>query len=209
MNYKTIAARADAEFIEKKSRFLGALQPCQSEEEAQRFIEEKKKEHWNANHNVYAYIVRGTATVPVKRCSDDGEPQGTAGRPVLDVLEKEGLTDVCCVVTRYFGGTLLGTGGLVRAYSHTTTLAVQEAQILHMSLCKEVTMTFDYSWYGKISFFLPDYGVETLSSDFGEQVALRLRLRADRVEGFCKTLTETTNGQVTAVEVAEIFADME
>lgn len=208
VNYQTIEQYAEAEFVEKKSRFWGSLIPCRTEEEALKFIEEKKKEHWNANHNVYAYILRGATGVPVKRCSDDGEPQGTAGRPVLDVLEKEGLTDLCCVVTRYFGGTLLGTGGLVRAYSHTTTLAVGNSNIMHMALCKELLLVFDYSWYGKIGFFLPDFRAETLESDFGEQVTLRLLLRGDRVEGFCKMLTETTNGQVSAVEVAEKFADM-
>lgn len=208
MNYKTIANPILVEFIEKKSRFIGAIFPCQTEQEATAIIDAKKKEHWNAAHNVSAFILRGSTTTAIKRCSDDGEPQGTAGRPVLDVLEKEGLTDVVCVVTRYFGGTLLGTGGLVRAYSHTTSLAVQASQVLNMSICHKLTLSFDYSWYGKISFFLPDYHAQTLASDFGEQVSLTLLIRADRVEGFEKTLTETTGGQVKAQKIEEIYADM-
>lgn len=118
--YQTIAAPAEDEFVQQKSRFLGAIVPVQTEEEALAFIEAKRKHYWDATHNVYAYIIRAKDGLPeIKRCSDDGEPQGTAGRPALEVLEREGLTDVALVCTRYFGGILLGAGGLVRAYAHT------------------------------------------------------------------------------------------
>ena len=160
----------------------------------------------DASHNVYAYILR---TGGLSRCSDNGEPQGTGGVPVLDVLQKEGLTDVCAVVTRYFGGILLGTGGLVRAYSHGAKLAVDAARILHMSPCSEVAVECEYSFYGKLAYLLPDYRIQTLSSDFGERVTLNLLLRSDRLDPFRKALTELSNGQVDALLTGERFEDME
>lgn len=209
LSYKTIAAYAEDEFIEKKSRFIGSVIPCKNEQEALEFIEQKRKQYWDATHNVYAYIVReeGTPTA-IKRCSDDGEPQGTAGRPVLDVLEKEGLTDLCVVATRYFGGIMLGAGGLVRAYSHTSKIAVDAAKILNMSVCRLFRLEFDYSLYGKISYILPNYNIKTESSDFGESVSLELLIRHDRYESFCKELTEITNGKVFPFEILEKYEDM-
>ena len=118
--YRTIRTAASAEFVEKKSRFIGHICPVTTQEEANEFIRQKKSEYWDATHNVYAYVLREGQT---RRYSDDGEPQGTAGIPTLDVLLKEDLTDCVVVVTRYFGGTLLGTGGLVRAYSHGSKIA--------------------------------------------------------------------------------------
>lgn len=206
LQYKTVRAYAEDEFVERKSRFIGALQPCQTEQEALAFIEAKRKEHWNATHNVYAYLLRDGN---IKRSSDDGEPQGTAGHPVLDVLEKEGLTDVCVVATRYYGGILLGTGGLVRAYSHTSKIAVDAAQILHMHVCREYRLQFDYSLYGKISYILPNHSVLTLSSDFAEEVTLELLVRHDRAEAFCKELTELTNGQVIPEFILEKYEDLQ
>ena len=124
-DYITLNQRAQDEFVERKSRFIGTATPVSTQEEAIAFIDEMRSKYWDATHNVYAYILRdGT-----KRYSDDGEPQGTAGVPVLDVLQKEGLTDLCVVVTRYFGGILLGAGGLVRAYSHGAKIAVDAAGI--------------------------------------------------------------------------------
>ncbi|MGI5959931.1 MAG: YigZ family protein [Massiliimalia sp.] len=206
--YKTIAAYAEDEFIERKSRFIGSIQPCSSEEEALRFIEEKRKQYWDATHNVFAYIIRQPGSSEIKRSSDDGEPQGTAGHPVLDVLEKEGLTDVCVVATRYFGGIMLGAGGLVRAYSHTSKIAVDAAQILNMCICKLLRLQFDYTLYGKISYILPDYNIRVESSDFGEFVTMDLLIRGDRAEAFQKALIELTNGKVNAVEILEKYENM-
>ena len=207
--YKTIADYAEDEFTERKSRFIGSIIPCQTEQDALRFIEQKRKQYWDATHNVFAYIVQEPEmSTPVKRCSDDGEPQGTAGKPVLDVLEKEGLTNLCVVATRYFGGIMLGAGGLVRAYSHTSKIAVDAAEILNMTICKLLHLEFDYSLYGKISYILPNYQIRTEHSDFGERVSMDLLIRHDRFPAFRKELTELTNGQVEAIEILEKYENM-
>ena len=132
MEYKTIRLREEAEFIERRSRFIGHACPVKTEEEAVAFINEMKAKYWDASHNVYAYCLREGQ---IKRYSDDGEPQGTAGIPVLDVLQKSGVVDTAVVVTRYFGGILLGAGGLVRAYSHGASIALEAAGIVTMGLC--------------------------------------------------------------------------
>ena len=130
--YYIPAGPGEAEFVEKRSRFIGHALPVTTEEEALAFIAEMKSKYWDASHNVYAYIVREGG---IMRYSDDGEPQGTAGIPCLDVLLKEGVTDLCVVATRYFGGILLGGGGLVRAYSHTAKIALDAGQVVTMQLC--------------------------------------------------------------------------
>ncbi len=203
MDYQTVADMVQTELIEKKSRFLATVIPCESEEEALAFVAQKKKEHWDANHNVFCYIIRQEGQEDLKRCSDDGEPQGTAGRPMLTVLENSGLKNLCAVVTRYFGGTLLGTGGLVRAYSHATSSALEEATVVTVARCKELSLSMDYSWYGKVNTLVTESGGNVLVSDFAEKVNLLFLLQADRVAKFEKNLTELTNGQVIAVETAE------
>lgn len=202
--YQTILQRAQDEFVERKSRFLGCIEPVKNEREALAFLEEKRREHWNAAHNVYAYLLRKEG---LSRCSDDGEPQGTAGVPVLEVLKKAGLTDVCVVVTRYFGGILLGAGGLVRAYAHGAKLAVQAAHILHMNPCTILQLECRYDLYGKISRFLPNYHATVLQNNFGETVQLEIRITSDAVQCFCKQLDELTAAQVPARIVGEVFAD--
>ena len=127
--YKTVTMDTSDEFVEKRSRFIGYIRPVKTEEEAIAFINQIKSKHWDATHNVYAYCLREGQ---VKRYSDDGEPQGTAGIPTLDVLLKSEVTDVVVVTTRYFGGILLGGGGLVRAYSHAASLALAKAQVVTM-----------------------------------------------------------------------------
>ena len=144
-SYKTVQLETCDEFTEKRSRFIGYIKPVQTEEEAIAFIQSIKTKHWDARHNVYAYCLREGQ---IKRYSDDVEPQGTAGIPTLDVLLKTGVTDVVVVVTRYFGGILLGGGGLVRAYSHATRLAVEKAQVITMAVCKLCALTCDYNQYG-------------------------------------------------------------
>ena len=149
--YKTIKSASSDEFVVKKSRFIGYVRPVKTQEEALAFINEIKSKHWDATHNVSAYILRNGG---IKRYSDDGEPQGTAGVPCLDVLEKENLVDTCVVVTRYFGGILLGGGGLVRAYSHSAKIAVDSAKIITMAHCVDVEIECDYTFYGKLNDFL-------------------------------------------------------
>ena len=193
--YTTIRAAASDEFVERRSRFIGYIAPVRTEEEAAAFISEKKAPHWDASHNVYAYILREGQT---RRYSDDGEPQGTAGVPVLEVLQREGLVDVAAVVTRYFGGVLLGAGGLVRAYSHAAKLAVDAAERMVMSECAELSAMFSYDQYGRIERLLAKYGARTLGSDYAADVTLRLLMKANRVEAFQRDLAELTAGRVTA-----------
>ncbi len=201
MSYITVKAPAQDEFIEKKSRFIGYISPVRTPEEAAAFIAEIKALHREATHNVSAWKLRDGQ----KRYSDDGELQGTAGIPVLDVIEKEGLVDVCIVATRYFGGILLGGGGLVRAYSHTAKLAVDAAQKLTMFECRQLSAALDYSLYGKLSYILPDYEVKVLSSDFGEKVTLSLLIKSERYPEFEKAYCELTNGQGELATVEEKF----
>lgn len=205
VDYKTVRAESQDEFVERKSRFIGYIAPVKTEKEAQDFIAKISKQHFDATHNVYAYVLRDGMT---RRYSDNGEPQGTAGVPVLDVLLKEGLTDVCVVVTRYFGGIMLGAGGLVRAYSHGAKIAVDSAQILNMTICKKIEIECEYPFYGKLSYILPDYNIKTLSTDFSDRVKLTLLIRGDRLQGFSKNLTELSNGQVSFLELCELYEDM-
>lgn len=204
-DYRTVKEFATDQFIERKSRFIGYIMPVTTEEEAQAFVARISKEHRDAAHNVYAYVLRENN---ISRCSDNGEPQGTAGVPTLEVLLKEGLTDVCVVVTRYFGGTLLGTGGLVRAYSHAAKLAVDAAQVMNMTTCATVTVACSYSFYGKLTYMLPEYGVLVKDTDFADQVTLTLQMKESVRADFEKALTEASNGQVEAVLTETFFGDL-
>ncbi|MCR4794643.1 MULTISPECIES: YigZ family protein [Ruminococcus] len=204
MNYFTISANAKASFIEKRSEFIGYIAPVRTNDEAVAFINSIKAEHRKAKHNVYAYILREDN---ISRYSDDGEPQGTAGVPVLDVLQKRGLTDVCVVVTRYFGGILLGGGGLVRAYSHAASLACDAAHIMDMCMCHRLKITADYGMYGKISYLLPNYDTITVNSDFGSDVTLEILVLSEKLEALKKDLTEVTNGSVNIEDCEELFED--
>lgn len=200
--YSTVKGTAKASFTEKKSEFIGHIMHTETEEEAVNFINEIRSEHRKAKHNVYAYILRdGNAT----RYSDDGEPQGTAGVPVLEVLRKEGLTDVCCVVTRYFGGILLGGGGLVRAYSHSAKIALDAAERLIMCLCRPVTITADYNLYGKISYVLPEFEVKLLDTDYGENVTLKMLVKKSFLEPLTEKLIDITNGNILIEQGDEYY----
>ncbi|MDD6060402.1 MAG: YigZ family protein [Ruminococcus sp.] len=204
MNYTTVSEFATDSFIEKRSEFIGYICPVSTNDEAVDFINRIKSEHRKAKHNVYAYILRKDN---ISRYSDDGEPQGTAGMPVLEVLKKRGLTDVCVVVTRYFGGILLGGGGLVRAYSHAASLACDAAHIMDMRLCHRLKISADYGMYGKISYLLPAFDTITVSSDFGSDVTLEILVLSERLEELKKELTEVTNGSVILTDEGELFED--
>ena len=192
--YKTVAGEASASFTEKKSEFIGSLAPCKTEEEAVAFIQEIRRQHRKATHNCYAYILRDNNTV---RHSDDGEPGGTAGAPILEVLKKEGLTDLCCVVTRYFGGVKLGASGLVRAYTEGAKIAVDAAQIKEMRMAEQVRLTVDYSLYGKIGAALSDFDVRVCSEDFGTDVALTLYIAQEKSSEFSEQLTDICCGKIS------------
>ena len=174
MNYLTVYQNAEASFIEKRSEFIGYIAPVSTNEEAVNFINSIRSKHRKAKHNVYAYILRQDN---ISRYSDDGEPQGTAGVPVLDVLQKRGLTDVCIVVTRYFGGILLGGGGLVRAYSHCASITCDSAKIMNMCKCYHVELEMDYNLYGKVSYVLPKFEILMKNSIFENNVILELFVR--------------------------------
>lgn len=204
MNYFTVSQPAEASFIEKKSEFIGYIAPVKTNDEAVEFINKIKGMHRKARHNVYAYILRHDS---ISRYSDDGEPQGTAGMPVLDVLRKRGLTDVCVVVTRYFGGILLGGGGLVRAYSHAASLACDAAHIMDMRLCHRLSIVTDYGMYGKISYILPSFDTITVSSDFGSDVTLEILVLSEKLDSLTKELTEVTNGSAVVTDMGESYED--
>lgn len=201
LEYTTIHDRAEDEFTERKSRFIGFIAPVETEQQALDFINEIKQKHRDATHNTYAYLLKNG----IKRYSDDGEPQGTAGVPMLDCLEKEGLTDVAVVVTRYFGGILLGAGGLVRAYSHGAKIAVDAAQRKLMTTCVLLNMDLDYSFYGKINYILPNYICRVESSDFGVTVNLKVLFKADQCERFIKEVTELSAALVVPQKIEERF----
>ncbi len=202
MEYRTVKKEANEEYIVKRSRFIGYCRPVSSKEKAEEFIASVKSKHWDASHNVYAYIIREGN---IKRYSDDGEPQGTAGVPVLSVLENENITDVCVVVTRYFGGILLGGGGLVRAYSHAAKTAVLKSGIVTMAKSKEVRVVCDYAFFGKLESFLRSENAIILSSDFADSVTATFRIKESEYGLFQSKLTEMSNGRLIPEIINENF----
>lgn len=204
MNYYTVSEAAEASFIEKRSEFIGYIAPVKTDEEAVNFINTIKAKHRKAKHNVYAYILRKDN---ISRYSDDGEPQGTAGVPVLDVLQKRGLTDVCVVVTRYFGGILLGGGGLVRAYSHAASLACDAAYTMDMCLCHRLKICTDYGMYGKLTYILPNFETITVNSDFADSVTLELLVLSKKLSALISEIIEITNGSAEITDCGELFED--
>ncbi len=205
MEYRTIAKASSDEFVEKKSRFIGYIKPVATQDEAVAFINEIKSKHWDATHNVYAYVLRDGQ---IRRYSDDGEPQGTAGIPVLDVLVKENLTDCVAVATRYFGGTLLGTGGLVRAYSHTAKIAVEAGGIVTMKLCKVLKVCCNYNFYGRLNSLIPECGGVIDDTDFADTVTVTLKMPTDDVDNFEKKLVDLSFGKLKSEEIGEAFEAM-
>ena len=191
-NYTTVSREAHVEFEEKRSLFIGHAIHVDTEEEAQAFIKKMKKEYSDATHNVSAYILKGGI---IARYSDDGEPQGTAGMPTLEAIRKSGVTDVCVVVTRYFGGILLGAGGLVRAYSHSAAIAVEGAGIITYEPYSEVELRCGYSEYQKYSNILVNEGAIIDGTDFEADVLLRFAVKRSRADALLKKITETGNGR--------------
>ncbi len=201
-NYYTVKNYASASFTEKKSEFTGHVMPVSTNEEAVDFINKIRAENRKASHNVYAYILRHQN---ISRYSDDGEPKGTAGVPVLDVLAKEDLTDVCCVVTRYFGGVLLSGGGLVRAYSHSAKIAVDSSGKILMCKAREYKIITDYSLYGKISHIFPGFDVKITGVDFGADVTVSLLVKKEFSLKLEEKIIEHTNGKVNIIKNNELF----
>lgn len=202
--YRTVKEFNSDEYIVKRSKFIGYAKPVVSVEEANTFIAEIKAKHWDATHNVYAYILREGG---IKRYSDDGEPQGTAGVPCLDVLEKENLVDVCVVVTRYFGGILLGGGGLVRAYSHSAKIGVDSAKIITMAHCLDLAVECDYTFYGKLNDFLSREETVILDTEFTDNVKVIFRIKSENQDNINAKLIDLSNGKVFSTVISENFCE--
>lgn len=191
--YKTVLKAASAELVEKRSRFVATVKPVRTEEEALETLENIKKEFWDARHNVYAYVIEENN---IQRYSDDGEPAGTAGLPVLEMIKKEGLSNLIVVVTRYFGGILLGTGGLVRAYSQSAKMGIEEAEPVKMVLCRDVKVFCDYSLLGKVQSEILGRNFKILETEYGEGVTVNCFVPETDVTSFCEDLIDKTNGRI-------------
>lgn len=206
--YRVLLKGGEGEIVEKKSRFIATIRKCEAEEEAVAFIEEMKKKYWDARHNCSAFVIgsRGELT----RCSDDGEPSGTAGRPMLEVLLGEGVRNIAVVVTRYFGGTLLGTGGLVRAYTQAVKEGLQHCEFGVMRRGLELEVGTDYNGVGKILYLLGQRGIEPVGSSYTDSVSLQLLVPMEVVDTLQKEMVEVTNGKVTVIKGNErYFIDKE
>lgn len=201
MGYKTIGGSAEARFIEKKSEFIGSIRHTETEAEAFAFLAEIRAMHRKATHHCYAYLLRENN---ISRHSDDGEPSGTAGAPIYEVLRREGLTDVTCVVTRYFGGILLGTGGLTRAYAQGAKLAADAAELRQMETARRIRLTLAYPLYGKIGKILSEFDVRTESEEFSAEVVLTAAVRAEWAEPLKTALDELSAGEILTENIEEI-----
>lgn len=202
-SYRVLLEGGVGEYEEKKSRFIATVRKCESEEEAAAFIEEMKKKYWDARHNCSAYVLGGRGELT--RCSDDGEPSGTAGRPMLEVLLGEGIRNIAVVVTRYFGGVLLGTGGLVRAYTQAVKEGLKNCSVGVMRYGQEIRVTTDYNSIGKVLYLLGNAGIEPLSGEYTDKAALRLVLPAEEAERLRKEMVEATSGRIEIEKITELY----
>ena len=192
---------AQDEFVEKRSRFIGYLFHTPTEEEAVARIKEMREKHWDATHNVYAYIIHKGPT----RFSDDGEPGGTAGMPTLQVLQREGLEDVCCVVTRYFGGILLGTGGLVRAYAHGAKLAVDAAGKSIRRIWDVIYLPVPYSWYERMLQEIQRFGGVVRETQFGADVELEVLTPQGQTQDFLARVVDLSAGTLEGMVAGQEY----
>ena len=181
------------EIVEKKSRFICTVVAVNTEEEAIGFIEKMRKQYWDATHNCFAYVIGERQQI--QRCSDDGEPSGTAGRPMLDVLLGNKLSNAAVVVTRYFGGTLLGTGGLVRAYSKSTQVGLENSVVFEKCCGKQVSISTDYNGIGKLQYIAATMELHTLDTEYTDKVVVKLLVPEDKLDEMDKKVTEATSGK--------------
>lgn len=200
--YITTKGRDYDEFVERRSRFIGYIKHVETEKEATDFIAEIQKKHWDATHNVYAYILRENQ---IKRYSDDNEPQGTAGLPVLDVLQKNNVVDTVVVVTRYFGGVLLGGGGLVRAYSHCASIALKKIGTVTMQMSSVCSLTCTYTQYGRIPATIAQFDGVVDDSEFTDNVTVKFHIPCDNLNKLNEVLSELTCGECSAKEHSKTF----
>lgn len=202
-SYKIAYQGGIGEIVEKKSRFIANVFPVKKEEEALEFLEKIRKEHWNATHNCFAYTIGEKHQI--QRCSDDGEPSGTAGRPILDVLLGEEIHNVIVVVTRYFGGTLLGTGGLVRAYSKATQEGLKESIIIEKFTGKEISVVTDYNGIGKIQYIIGQMELTVEEIQYTDIVTLFVLVPLEKAETFEKKVIEATAGKVEITYISKVY----
>lgn len=201
--YRILLHGGQGEIIEKKSRFIATIESVEEEAQALTFIEETKKKYWEARHNCSAFVIGDRAQLT--RCSDDGEPSGTAGRPMLEVLLGEGIRNIAVVVTRYFGGTLLGTGGLVRAYTQAVKTALENCETAVMRYGVRMLVETDYNGVGKIQYLLGQHGIETEEAEYTDKVRLIFTAGLDTWNQLEKELVEVTAGRVHMEVLEEAY----
>jgi uncharacterized YigZ family protein len=200
--YRTLRQLGETEIVIRKSRFVGQARPVATEAEALQFLEETRKRYWNANHNCYAYVIGDRDDI--RKQSDDGEPGGTAGMPILEVLKRQEVKYAAVIVTRYFGGIKLGAAGLIRAYSEAAAAGIAAAGVVHRALHHEVKATIDYTWLGKMENELRQREVRMGETEFADRVVLRCWPVASDTDSFIAWLTDTTSGQAK-IERGEMF----
>ena len=201
--YKTVYEGGEGEIVEKKSRFIATVRPVESEEEALKFLEEMKKKYWDARHNCFVYSIGMNREFT--RCSDDGEPSGTAGRPMLDVILGEDIYNVAVVVTRYFGGVLLGTGGLVRAYSKAVQEGLAASRVILKKQGISMKITTDYTGVGKIQYIAGERKLPILDSEYTDKVMMKLLVPVQDIGSVQKAITEGTNGRAKIEKDQELY----
>jgi len=198
-DYKTVATHGTCEIQIQKSRFIGHVAPISSEEEAISFVEEIRKKHWNATHNVPVYLV-GT-DYKVQRYSDDGEPSGTAGIPIMEMLKKEGITNVCLVITRYFGGIKLGTGGLVRAYTESAKTVLEHVGVIEKRVFYQIELGFEYTLHGKLQNFCINHeNIMVKETQFSERVEMAIYVALEALEHVLEALVDLTSNNIVIGE---------
>lgn len=197
-SYQMVYKGGEGEIMEKKSRFIATVRPVNTQEEALDFIGEMKKKYWNATHNCSAFVIGERNEI--QRCSDDGEPQGTAGKPMLDVLLGQDIHNTAVVVTRYFGGTLLGTGGLVRAYSKSVQVGLENSQVIKKEDGYLLRMETDYNGIGKIQYLLGQRGLQITDSRYTDKVEVETLVPEALIAELKEEITEGTNGKTRYLE---------
>ncbi len=201
--FKTVFKGGFGEIVVKKSRFIASVYPVETEDEALQLIEAHKKKYWDASHNCSAYIIGNEQSI--MRCSDDGEPSKTAGKPMLDILLAHELTNLLVVVTRYFGGTLLGTGGLVKAYQAATQEGLNQCKIITKEIGIRISLTTDYNLVGKLQYYFNQEELTVLSSEYTEIVRFELLIPPSLLDGFIKKIAELTNGSAISDELDKVY----
>lgn len=204
--YKTVLNEAAAEYEEKKSRFIASVKPVSTEEEALEFISLLKAKYWDASHNVYAYLIRGESMA--QRFSDDGEPSGTAGMPVLEVIKRMGVENLAVVVTRYFGGTLLGAAGLIRAYSKSASLGIEAAVVVKRQLCVEMSIFVEYSLLGKVQNLLAVNGYTIKDIIYEQDAEIIVYVSEDAMDKFTALVEEATNARAVVAAGKKAFVTL-